>query len=125
MDAMGQDSAAPHLQVVTLPKAMVRGVTPFTIRTDVPNCAKGKAWKGFPANTSSFMVTQAFPGVFCTFSLRQSLSPKAPLMASQWRSRFLQDGDGTFASENFKLKHDRPGLASALEGESTDGLGIV
>ena len=23
-----------------------------------------------------------------------------------------EDGDGTFESENFKLKHDRPGLAT-------------
>ena len=83
MDARGQDSAvAPHLQVVTVPKAMVLEATPFAIRTDAQNCARGKAWKGFPANTSSFMVTQAFPGVFCTFSLKQSLSPKAPSMAS-------------------------------------------
>lgn len=46
---MGQNSAvAPHLQVVTLPKAMVLGATPFTIRTDAPNYAKGKVlvWKG-------------------------------------------------------------------------------
>jgi len=25
----------------------------------------------------------------------------------------VKDGDGTFASENFKLKHDRPGLVGA------------
>eukprot|EP00434_Breviolum_minutum_P015386 symbB.v1.2.013557.t4/scaffold952.1/size217748/15 len=36
-------------------------------------------------------------------------------------SIYNQDGDGTFASENFKLKHDRPGLVSMAHKRGEEG----